>query len=109
MRLAHRTPFQGTSALARIGADGVAHLLDRPAKLPLSKERGAADKGIRPCSGALNRSLLVDPAIDFNSVAEISLAAPVRSLLDLGQHLVDERLSSKTGIHRHDQQKVDLV
>src|ERR1041385_1806959 len=84
------------------GADGVAHFLDGAAELSLVEERRAADKRICAGPGALDGGVIVDAAVHFDAVAEISLATPGGGLLDFWNDLVDERLAAQAGIDRHD-------
>src|SRR5439155_10005921 len=92
----------------RVGPNGQAHLFYDPAQLPLAKERRAAHKGICAGPGALRGCLQIDPAIDFDAVAEMFFPAPRRGLLDFWKHLLHERLAAEAGIDRHDEEHIDL-
>ena len=51
----------------------------------------------------------VDAAINANAIIQITLLAPSLRLLDLGNRLMDEFLPAETGVHRHDQKRIDLL
>ena len=88
--------------------DQFAHFPDGAFELALAEEGGAANEGVGAGASAFNSSVEVDAAINFNVIAETFFPSPDAGLLDFGQHLRNERLPAKAGIHGHDEQLIDL-
>lgn len=105
--------FSGLAeALAvRDGSAGgeVAHLANRKSHVSLAKERGAANKRIRSGHGTLNRCLQVNAPVHANGKAHALLVTPFICLLNLGEGLVDKRLTTKARVHSHDEHRVQLI
>src|SRR6476646_3758102 len=58
---------------------------------------------------AIADRLEIHTAIDADVIGQILLFPPMPCLLDLRQRLVNERLTTKPRIYRHDQQRIDLL
>jgi len=71
--------------------------------VPLTNVSAPAD------TGAFGGGLEIDAAVHADAIGQLPFAPPRLGLLDFGQRFVDEFLPAKTGIHRHDEQQVNLI
>src|SRR5262245_49404348 len=73
------------------------------------EKRCAADEDIRAGPRTFAGSFEIDPTVHANGVVESSLTPPCICLLNLWQCFINEFLPAEPGIHRHDQQVINLV
>jgi len=80
-----------------------AHFFDGGGHVPLAEQSRAANKGIGAGPGAIDDGLEIHTPIHPDIKMQVLFTTPGVSLLNLRERFVNERLSTKPWVHRHDE------